>query len=375
MTPLSPARRAAEEFARVVDGTTVDVADRYSDLTAYVDVLRAQDIPAPRADFVADLRMRLMDAADTLLLPADAKFAPVITLPQPGRRRERRIATAAAALVLVGGTAGVAAAAENALPGDALYPVKRAIESAQVSMNSSDTAKGHDLLNQAGTRLDEVDALMGHGDSTTQITHTLASYQRTATSGADLLFVAYQRGGDTGDLSEIRALFGSQSAQLEKLAGQAPPSAKSAFAAATALLADLDQQARVLCGNCGPDSLSSDSFVDMSSSSALESLLTQPVAAAAAEAEASRQQSLASKAGEIAAHTPATTSPGTTTITGALPSTPLPSLPTGTGTLTTTVTGGVKDLLSEVSAATGGATTPLTDTLSTTLDTITNLLQ
>jgi hypothetical protein len=320
--------------------------------------------------------MRLMDAADTLLLPAEAKLAPVITLPQPGRRRERRIATAAAAFVLVGGTAGVAAAAENALPGDALYPVKRAIESAQVSLNSNDTAKGQDLLNQASTRLDEVDALMGNGESASQITHTLSSFQRSATSGADLLFVAYQRDGSVDDLATLRTLFGSQSAQLKELAGQAPASARSAFTAATALLADLDQQARVLCGNCGPDSLSSDDYVEMSSSSALESLLTKPAAAAAADAAATRNEALANKADQIAAQTPVnsfTVGGSGITIPGSVPGVQVPSLPGGTGT--TTVTGGVKDLLGEVSAATGGATTPLTDTVSQTLDTLTNLLK
>src|SRR5690606_7562069 len=98
-----------------------------------------------------DLRMRLMDAADTLLLPADAELAPVIPLVIPENRRQRRISIAAAALVVIGGTAGAAAAAESSLPGDALYPLKRGLESAQVSLNASDSGKGQDLLRQAST--------------------------------------------------------------------------------------------------------------------------------------------------------------------------------------------------------------------------------
>ena len=62
MIRLSPARRAAEEFASVVDGPRGAVAERYADLLSTVDVLREQEIPAPRADFVADLRMQLMAA-------------------------------------------------------------------------------------------------------------------------------------------------------------------------------------------------------------------------------------------------------------------------------------------------------------------------
>ena len=87
MIRLSPARRAAEEFASVVDDPRGAAANRYADLLSTVDVLREQEIPAPRADFVADLRMRLMDAADTLLLPVDAPLAPVLPLSAPGSAR------------------------------------------------------------------------------------------------------------------------------------------------------------------------------------------------------------------------------------------------------------------------------------------------
>src|SRR4051794_18849132 len=311
MTSLTSARRAAEEFARVVDGTQADVADRYADLTECVDLLRTHDVPAPRPEFVADLRTRLMAAADTLLVPAEPTVAPVI--PLTSRRRERRLATLAAAVVIVGGSAGVAAAAENALPGDPLYPVKRGIESAQVSLNSSDAAKGHDLINQAGTRLDEIDGLIGQGDSTAQITDTLASYQRTAADGADLLFLAYQRGGSPDDLAGLRDELASQHAQLADLADQAPPTAQPDFAAASALLAGLDQQARVLC-NCGPGS---SDLATVSSAPALQSLLSRPAELAAADLLKQQNESLAGKANEIAANTPKTPTPsagtGTTT--------------------------------------------------------------
>jgi len=381
MTSLTSARRAAEDFARVVDGTQADVVDRYADLTACVDLLRHHDAPAPRADFVADLRTRLMAAADTLLVPAEPTLAPVIPLTQPTRRRERRLATLAAAVVIVGGSAGVAAAAESSLPGDPLYPIKRGIESAQVSLNSSDAAKGHDLISQAGTRLDEIDGLIGHGDSTDQITHTLTSYQRTAADGADLLFLAYQRGGDPQDLANLREALGRQSAQLSKLADQAPPTAQPGFAAATAMLAGLDQQARVLC-SCGPDAGSAD-LGNASSAPALTSLLTRPAQDAAAALLDSQNKALAAKAGEVASTTPKTPPPAATTPTGtsttrdATSGVKLPGLPTPTtavkGTVTT-VTDGVKGLLDSVTTSTGGILSPVTNTVDNTLDGVTKLL-
>jgi hypothetical protein len=382
MTSLIPARRAAEDFARVVDGSQVDVADRYADLTACVEMLRAQETPAARPEFVASLRERLMAAADTVLTPV-AQAAPsrtnVVTLSPGVRRHNRRLAVAAAAFMVVGGTAGVAAAAESSLPGDPLYPIKRGIESAQVSLNSSDSAKGHDLIGQASTRLDEVDALVGKGDSTSRITHTLASFQRSATSGADLLFVAYQRGGDVDDLAALRATFQDQTEQLQALSADAPDGTLGDFEAATALLADLDQQARVLCGNCGPDDGSTD-FTDLSSSPALDSLLTAPAAAALADQERSEAEALANRADEIAKNTPqTTTTPGETTVPGVptLGDVKVPSLTSSDGSLKSTVsgvTGGVGDLLTSVDTSTGGLLTPVTDTVTTTLDTLTDLL-
>jgi hypothetical protein len=380
MTPQISARRAAEDFARVVDGSRQDVADRYADLTSTVDLLRRQDIPAARPEFVADLRSQLMAAADTVLAPAEPLVPTrtnVVAL-QPSRR-QRRLAAVAAAFVVVGSTAGVAAAAESSLPGDVLYPIKRGIESAQVSLNTSDSAKGQDLMRQAGTRLDEIDSLMSDGDSTSQVTHTLASYERSATSGADLLFVAFQRDGNPDDLAQLRGTLSDQIAKLRALGAQAPPTTQPAFASAIALLADLDQQARVLCGNCGPDDGAS-SFVDLSSAPALGSLWTQPAAAAAADALAAEREDLAHKAGEIAKQTPQSplTIPqpgGSTTRDGSTGGVSVPSLPTTTGPLkdsVTTVTGGVEGLIDLVGSTTG--LTPLTDTVNDTLDQLTTTL-
>ena len=58
----------------------------------------------------------------------------------------------------------MAVAAQSALPGDALYPVKRAIENAETGFQVSDDAKGQHLLAHAAGRLDEVDELASQGD-------------------------------------------------------------------------------------------------------------------------------------------------------------------------------------------------------------------
>jgi hypothetical protein len=383
MTPLSPARRGAEEFASVVDGTLADLDGRYADLLSYVDVMRAQEPPAPRPDFVANLRERLMDAADTLLLPADDQApATVIAFPDAARRqrRQRRLSIAAAAFVVVGGTAGVAAAAQSALPGDPLYPIKRGIESAQVSFNSSDSGKGQDLLRQAGTRLDEVNGLISADRSPTQIRDTLSSYRQTATDGADLIFVSYQRSGDPQDITRLRTMLGSQLSLIDRLSGDAPAGTDSAFTDARNLITDLDQQARVLCGDCGSQNALSLGSLQLSSATpSLESLLVQPAERAQAAAAADAAQKLANQAEQTAKNTPkapATETPKPTV------STPTPglNLPGSGGTTTPVkstvsgVTDGVTGLLDQVDQATGGATKPLTDAVNTTLNTLLGLL-
>ena len=159
MTPLFPAQRAAEEFEKALGGTATEaVADRYSALLETVEVLRAQPEVLPRVEFVDDLRGRLMTAAETELVagPTVVRLAPKRT-----SSTRRRLGTAAASLVIVGGTAGMAAAASGALPGDPLYPVKRGMEEAGAAVRVSESAKGEALLDQAANRLAEVTLTAG----------------------------------------------------------------------------------------------------------------------------------------------------------------------------------------------------------------------
>jgi hypothetical protein len=372
MTPLSPARRAAEEFASVVDGSRRgDVAERYADLVACVDELRGQEIPAPRADFVADLRMRLMDAADELLLPAGAEPAPVIALPTPAARRQRRVSIAAAAFVVIGGSAGVAAAAENALPGDPLYPIKRGIESAQVSLNASDSGKGQDLLRNAATRLEETERLISDKKSSATITSTLSTYRDTVSDGADKLFVSFQRNGDAKDITRLRTMLSTQLTKLDALSAEAPASTQPAFTAARQLIADLDQQASVLCASCGPQTIA-EAFAN-TSAPALSSLFTVPAPKPATSNPGKGASSLANRAGDLVKNGGGTQHPGATETPaatdeptkGPLDGTPVERPARGLGATVNGLTSGVSSLLQ------GGS---LSETLETTLESLTKLL-
>ncbi len=76
-----------------------------------------------------------------------------------GGRRKMALAASAAALALLGGGFGLASTSSDALPGDALYPVKRGVEDAQLLLTTGDGDL--DLHRQfAKTRLREAEQLI-----------------------------------------------------------------------------------------------------------------------------------------------------------------------------------------------------------------------
>lgn len=254
MIPHLPATRAAENFARALDGeATPEVAERYSQLVATATLMRETTLPEPRPEFVADLRARLMEAAETELVPVAST---VRELRPAGRAvprrsaRERHLGAAAAAAVLVAATGGVAVAAESSLPGDTLYPIKRGIEQAQVSMNRNEAARGAEYLAQANTRLTEVRALVEDDGTSEQIGATLADFNEQSAKGSELIFRSYQRDGKAEDISTVREFTSSQMDALDSIADMAPPTSVNEFGESAALLAEIDQQARVLCAEC-----------------------------------------------------------------------------------------------------------------------------
>lgn len=254
MTSLFQARRSAEEFAAAVDGAERRRAhsEEISDLLQVVGTLRSQEPVAPREEFVGDLRSRLMVEAETALKPETA----TLILPQRQRgRRERRLVAAASAFVLVGGTATMAAAAQSSLPGDALYPIKRGIERAEVGLSLSEAGKGKDLLSHAADRLSEVEGLVGSGSAVAEprVPETLAEFRESAAEGSQLLFGAFQETGDPEAIVAVRSFTTEGIVTLESLASEVPDAAQDELNAAALLLQEIDREANGLCGTCASD--------------------------------------------------------------------------------------------------------------------------
>lgn len=289
MNPQLTTRRSAREFAGLIDDPAdVEVTSRYAELVTTVTALRAHPKPSPRPEFVTDLRERLMVAADVALQPVAVQPEPR-TSParhhRPASRRGRHLGVAVAALLVVGGSAGVAAAAQSALPGQSLYPVKRSIERVELQLSGNDATRGKEMLAQASTRLTEVRELAaqpGGSASASLVSQTLAAFTSSADEGSHLLFRNYQASGNNADITAVREFTSGHMPTLRSLAHDTPHSAVAAFSRAGAAVADIDRQARTLCGACSdqaPVTLPQ-SLTDAVSARALAALVTLPTAQA-----------------------------------------------------------------------------------------------
>lgn len=247
MTSLLSAKKRAEEFAAAVDSrsTTAGQRPEVAELVDVVSALRSVETPAPRAEFSASLRERLMaEAAETLATNA------VLTLPTRRRgTRERRLAAAASVFVLVGGSAGMAAAAQNALPGDTLYPIKRGLERAEADLSRGDASKGRQLLEQADQRLGEVESLSTDGPEA-QLPGTVEAFTSQAQEGAALLMASFEADRDPADIASIRAFAADSLARLQDVAASAPASAQVGLTEAALALQSIDEAASAACATC-----------------------------------------------------------------------------------------------------------------------------
>ncbi|MCW2792506.1 MAG: hypothetical protein JWO76_1604 [Nocardioides sp.] len=255
MTPVFAARRRADEFAALVEGTSTGGPDvRFADLLELVGALREAPAVGPRPEFVTDLRERLLLAAEADLVPSRAATETArLTLPPRHSKRDRRIAAAVGGIALVGATTSMAMAAQSALPGDVLYPIKRVIENAQTGVAVGEGQKGETLLANAAGRLDEVSELSrsrGAGDSLA-IADTLNDFTEQATEASDLLLSDFAQSGHESSIADLRDFTASSLDQLTSLAPAVPSEARDELLHAAHVLLQIDAAAEQACPACG----------------------------------------------------------------------------------------------------------------------------
>ncbi len=246
------ARRGAEEFHRSIEApsTGAPTDPRHADLLELVGALRSTGPVEPRAEFVSDLRERLMTEAATALTPAAARLA---LPPRTRAPRERRLAVAVGGFAVISATASMAVAAQSALPGDTLYPLKRALENASTTIHVDQDERGASLLDHATGRLQEVAALTRSSDrdSADAVSDTLHSFTEQASTASDLMLASFEADGRASSIERLRSFATDSMEQLRELESLVPESSRAALIEAAQVVTQIDETAAALCPSCG----------------------------------------------------------------------------------------------------------------------------
>jgi hypothetical protein len=269
MADLNEVRRRADEFARLVDGAAPSPDPVQGPELAHamdlVEAMREAGAVQPRPEFSATLRQRLIDEAAGRItatpkepdqpdeLPVrpddDEDLALPTPLHAPRHRRGKLIASAAAFVVLAGGI-GAAAAAQQAMPGDALYGLKRGLESVATSISFTDESRGRRELSHAMARLTEAEKLAARNAPAGTINDTLHDFSTEARSGADHLVASYRSDNDVAAIEKIYVFAEEARIRLLDLSKTTAPAVQPAIAEAMRTIVAIVQQGMKACPAC-----------------------------------------------------------------------------------------------------------------------------
>ncbi|UMG93860.1 DUF5667 domain-containing protein [Nocardioides sp. TF02-7] len=259
MTGGFVSKRRADEFDALLSTPAAErdeaAAAAYADLLEVVGSLRSAPPVEARPEFVADLRSRLVVAAarQPSTRPVDAATVARLTPRQRRGSRERRLAAVLGGFAVVAASGSMAMASQAALPGDVLYPVKRAIENAQTNVQSSDAERAETLLAHAERRLQEVEELSARGDDANadEIAATLEDFGEHAHQAAELAIDDYTETGEQAGVDRLRTFTGTSMGELDALGDRIPADARPALITAAQTVRNADDAAFNACPTCG----------------------------------------------------------------------------------------------------------------------------
>jgi hypothetical protein len=153
----------------------------------------------------------------------------------------------------------MAIAAPSALPGDTLYPVKRAMESVEAELAGDERQQGAALLDSASDRLVEVDQLARRGtpEGVAAVPDTLTSFTLQSDQASQLLLESYRETGDEQSITDLRAFTESSMERLLGLEAVVPADARDELRTAAQQLAAIDDLTRRLCPGCPGEGIAS----------------------------------------------------------------------------------------------------------------------
>ncbi|OLT13387.1 hypothetical protein BJF78_03385 [Pseudonocardia sp. CNS-139] len=140
--------------------------------------------------------------------------------PAPSLRRRVLVVGAAALVVMLGLTGGGFVASRDALPGDNLYALKRAGESAELAFTFDEAARAQRHLQFAANRLTEVEQMVARGEQTADpaaFSTAISEFDTSTGEGSRLLLGAAEDTGQTAELDTLHSWAAQQSERLTEL--------------------------------------------------------------------------------------------------------------------------------------------------------------
>ncbi|MFD9126348.1 DUF5667 domain-containing protein [Kitasatospora sp. NPDC059571] len=204
-----------------------------AELLSLTDALDGLPRPQLAAETRAVQRAQLMAAFEQAFAAGGGTAAPARQRRHRAARGRwgRRLAIGGlVAGVAVGSFAGAAAASGDALPGDALYGMKRGLEGLRLDWAGSDSERGALLLQQASTRLDEAQVLLQRSgdagplspDTVDQVRRALDDMHAEAVRGRDLLRAVYRSNGSLAPMRQLAGFAEGQDQRWAKLHSRLP---------------------------------------------------------------------------------------------------------------------------------------------------------
>ncbi|MBW3664817.1 MAG: hypothetical protein KY469_17090 [Actinobacteria bacterium] len=241
-----------EQYALLLDGVLSDddVGPELAALALLVQPLRAVPLAPPDPVFRADLRQRL-----ELSVPVPGVLQRVrdgIWERTARWRYSLRVATASAMAASMVGTAGVAAVAQYALPGELLYPVKQATETVRMALAGDLEAVGRLHLRFAEERLEEVT------DGATSLrsdllVDALADMDESSRRGSDDLLTVFALEGQVEALDVISGFLEQQRSGLGQVVELLPMDVQPFAQRSLEVLAAIENRVEAAACGCDPD--------------------------------------------------------------------------------------------------------------------------
>lgn len=265
-----------EAFARAVDGGVRDASDRalQRELAAATTLRQVGASVGPTLAERDRMRHRVMAEFSSVVHEGNSPVLPLRATRQqrwiPDQTRGRLVVAAAAALCLLTSLSGMSLLlSRDALPGDALYSVKRTAESAELGFTFGDQPKALKHLEFASARVDEIEIMARHADGIgdwsvgqERFLRALEDFDSDATSGARLL-TGLALAGHPESLAALRSWADQQTSRLAAIRAALPLQTSARMDSTLALLDRIVTRAAALSQRVGCANMTSGTRDDL----------------------------------------------------------------------------------------------------------------